>query len=262
MVRIFRHGPTLYRELVDATRTYSRSGLAAEDKTLRKLAIVLHVPVRTIVEAWHIKHSSDIVIDHCSRLVHTHCHRSCRVFSVADLLEPEGYLGSLVARPLIRNLVTDAPHHYCRTAPVMSDQIDKVLLRPLLKIEIIAILDLRSHPAVESLSHEHHSHLIAYPYEFWRRHIVGCSDGIAAHILQHAHLSADSSLIRYRAERSEIMVVADTFKYSLYTVKEETLIRPELNCADSESCFNLVNESLALINSGLQSIQIRGFRCP
>ena len=218
--------------------------------------------MRAIVEPRNIEHCGDIVVDHCSRLVHTHCHRSCRVFPVADLLEPEGDLCSLVARPLVRNLVTDTPHHDSRTVPVMPDQIDKVLLCPLFKIQVIAVLHLWGHPAIESFCHEHHSHLITYPYKFWRRHIVGCPDGVTTHVLEHAHLSADSSLIRYRAKRSEIMVVADTFKYSLYTVKEETLIRSELYGADSESCFNLVNESLTLIYPGLQSIQIRGFRSP
>ena len=133
----------------------------------------------------------------------------------------------------------------------MANKVLKVALSPLVEVLMVAILKLWRAPLVERLEHKHHTHLVASLNKLGSRHIVRCADSIAAHILQHADLSADSSLIRYRAERSEIMVVADTFKYSLHSIKEEALIRPEFYGADSESCFNLVNQSPALIYPGL-----------
>ena len=203
--------------------------------------------MRTIVETRHIKHCCNIVIDYSSRLVHTHGYWSCRILPVADLLKPKSNLSTLVAWPLVRNLVTDTPHHDSRAVPVMSDKIDEVLFCPLLEIEVIAVLHLRSYPTVEGLGHEHHTHLVTNLDKFWSRHIVGCSDGVATHILKHTDLSADTGFIGYRTERTEIMVVAYTLEYSLLTVKEESLIRSKFNCTYTESCLNFVNESFTLI---------------
>ena len=128
--------------------------------------------MRSVVESWHIEDCSHIVVDNCSRLVHTHSHRSCRVFSVADVLEPKGDLGALVSRPLIRNLVSDTPHHDSRAVSVMADKIYEILFCPVHEVHIVSVPDLRGNPAVKCLCHKHHTHLVASFDELRSRHIM------------------------------------------------------------------------------------------
>ena len=58
------------------------------------------------------------------------------------------------------------------------------------------------------------------------------------------------------------MMVADAFEYSLFTIKEEALIRSELYRADTEYGLYLIYESLTLLNLAYQCVKIWRIGCP
>ena len=113
---------------------------------------------------------------------------------MADILqEPRDLTTALI--PLVRHLVTDAPHHDARVIPVMMYQIHEVFLHPFVENQIIAVRAFRLVPFVEALCHQHHTHLIASLYQLGSRHIMGSTDSVASHVLQDPDLTTDSGII-------------------------------------------------------------------
>ena len=105
---------------------------------------------------------------------------------------------------------------------------------------VVSVLAFRDVPFVEVLAHHHESHLVAELDKFFCRHIVGSSDSIATHVLEDGELSADRRLVYCSSERSEIMVQTYSADFSLLSVEEESLVRPDFDCPESEACADLV----------------------
>ena len=75
---------------------------------------------------------------------------------MTDILQMLGNLLTLLT-PLLRNLVTDAPHDDARMVAVMLHQIGHILVAPFLEELGVAILALRKNPHIETLCHHHHA---------------------------------------------------------------------------------------------------------
>ena len=109
-----------------------------------------------IVEARNIHHLGKSTLQGSLSLVHTLGNRAGRIILMTDILQMLGYLHTLLA-PLLRNLVTDAPHDDARMVAMVLHQIGDIPVTPFLEELGVAILALRKNPHIEALSHYHHT---------------------------------------------------------------------------------------------------------
>ena len=86
----------------------------------------------------------------------------------------------------------------------------QVFVRPLIEQSGVAVLFLRDCPSVCQLVHHEESHPVAEVEEFRRRRIVGCADGVAAHLSEHVQPSHPRRLVPGGSERSGVVVQADS----------------------------------------------------
>ena len=96
----------LDREVILATRRYSRGCLRAEDELLGQLFVSLVVVLGLVVEAGYVEGGSKTIIKHGADLVHTAGHGARGVEAVNQVLE-HGQLLEAVGAPLAGNLVAD-----------------------------------------------------------------------------------------------------------------------------------------------------------
>ena len=201
MIIINRHRFTFDRELIDTTRADRRSRLTTKDQLLRQDIVVAHIAEGTVVESRHVHHRRKAILHHGIRVIHPLCHRTCRILSVANILQPFRHLITLLIA-LVRHLVTNTPEHDAGIVAVMTNEIHQILLRPIVEKQVIAIGALRGVPLVETLSHQHHTHLIACLHQLGRRHVVRGTYRIATHIFQHLDLMTNGRLIDRRTQRT------------------------------------------------------------
>jgi len=129
----------------------------------------------------------------------------------------------------------------------MVEHVDHVSLRPdyavaavFVEESVVSVFAFRDVPFVEILEHHHEAHLVAEFDELLGRHVVGCADGVASHVLEHCELSAESGLVDGCSKRTEVMVQADSAELARLAVEEESLVRDDLYGSESESCADLV----------------------
>ena len=254
MIVILRHAPPFDGKLIDAARANRRCGLAPQYNTLRQLREVLHILVRTVVEARDVQHGCHIVVHHRVGGIHPLCYGARRVFAMAYSLQLVGQFRTELPAPLVGNLIADTPHDNAGIIAEMMNQIHQILLHPFVKNFVIAVGDLRRLPFVERLGHHHHPHLVAKLDELRRRHIVRCPDGIAAHVLQYPYLSPDSCLVHGSPQRSQVVVVADTPQFHRFSVQEKAFAGDNLYRTDAEARTILVFQRPAFVNLRLRYI--------
>ena len=184
VVRVFIHHPALQRKFVNTPRTEGGHRLRSQHQLLGQQVVCFLEEVIMVIHSCHIHERSKTVCHHPFHIVHPLCHRTGRVFTVANVPQETGGLASPF-RSLFRNLVPDAPHHYARIVPVMAHQIHHILLRPFVKKQIIPVLAFRQCPFVKRFRHHHEAHLVTGIHELRRRHVVGSADGVASHVLQY-----------------------------------------------------------------------------
>ncbi len=247
MVFIDSHSLALYREFVDSTRAYCRSCLRSKNKTLRKFRIVDIILERTIVESGNIHHSREIIVHNCIRRIHTLSHSARIIVFLYNILKTQSRL-AIALGPLIRHFVADAPHNYRGIVAVVAHHVLEVTLHPFVEEKIIAVLTLGFVPLVESLHHKHHTHFICSLDKLGCRHVVRCTDGICAHILEDAYLATDSSIVDSRTEHSEIMMLAYALEFHLAAIEEETFVGTDLNGSDSERLLICIGKFVTTIN--------------
>ncbi len=180
---------------------------------------------------------------------------------MADGLEGGGCLVAVLA-PLGRHLVPYAPHYYGRAVAEMPHEVHYVLLRPFIEESVVAVLAFRLVPLVESLGHHHHTHLVAEFHKVFRRHIVRCSDGVAAHLLEHLNLMTERSPVHGRSERPEVVVHAHSVNNPAFPVEEKSPVGDKLDCTQPEAVFDAVNEFPVLQNACPCRVERRVLRRP
>ena len=142
-----------------------------------------------IVETGNINHGGKTVLQDTSHLVHTTSYGTRRVFAVADILQERSHLITFGAT-LGRNFIANAPHHNTRIITILMQHIYHITLRPLIEVTVIAVCTFGNIPFIERFQHHHESHFITKLHQFRRRHIMGSTDSITAHIFQHRKLAA------------------------------------------------------------------------
>ena len=143
---------------------------------------------------------------------------------MTQVLQGFGHLGACYFIALLRDFVTDTPHHYTGVIAVGQYQIGNVLLPPLIKETGITILTLRIFPHVEALGHHHHTQRIANIHLHLTGHIVRCTNCIATHRLHHLDLSDKCTLVDGGTQRTKVVMQANTLNFARYAIKLETTI--------------------------------------
>ena len=180
---------------------------------------------------------------------------------MTDILQMFGYLHTLLA-PLLRNLVTDAPHHDARMVAMVFHQIGDILVAPLLEELGVTVLALRINPHIEALCHHHHTEGITDFHLQGRRHVVSSTDGIAPHLLHHLDLTDESCLVLCCAQWTEVVVQANALNLSGDAIELETIILGYRNGADTSLQSLNISHLLAFISGKLYLIEVRRFRRP
>ena len=146
---------------------------------------------------------------------------------MSNLLEEVGDLIAPLSALLV-DLVADAPHHDGGGVSVVTDEVDEVALRPVVKEGTVSILHLRDPPLVEALRHDQHPHLVCQLDQLRGGHIVRGADGIDAHILHLLDLSADGDLIHRCSEWPEVVVEADALEGHRLAIEVKALVGTKL----------------------------------
>ena len=110
-------------------------------------------------------------------------------------------LGTLLV-PLFGNFITDAPHHDRRVVAMSAYKVFEVLAPPLVVKQVVAVFHFGFFPCVETLGHHHHTHRVAHLHLHLRRHVVGGTNGIYAHILHQTYLTNDGCLVNGCTQRA------------------------------------------------------------
>ena len=186
-----------------------------------------------VVEAWDVEDGSHTALEHAEGIIHPVGDGARRVFTVADFLQAVGELCP-ISTGLLGNFVADAPHDDRGAVAVLVDEVREVTLMPLVEVQVVAVGHLGLRPRVEALCHQWHPHLIAETYELGRRHVVRSADGIHAHILHQANLSAHRRFVDGSTQRTEVVMEASPLELQLAPIEEEAFASPELDGAYPE----------------------------
>ena len=180
---------------------------------------------------------------------------------MAEVLQMLGYLHTFLA-PLLRNLIADAPHDDAWMITMMLHQVGDVLIAPFLEELGITILTFRINPHIEALSHYHHAEGITDFHLHSRRHVVGCTDGVATHLLHRLDLADECSLVLCSTQRTKVVVQADTLDLAGNAIELETIILGYRDGTDTGLQGLDISHLLSLISGQLHLIEIRRFRRP
>ena len=167
---------------------------------------------------------------------------------MTDLLQMPANLHSLLT-PLLRNLIADAPHDDAGVITMVLHQVGDVLVAPLLEELGIAILALGINPHIKTLSHDHHSQGVTKFHLQGGRHIMGCTDGIAAHLLHHLDLADKSSLVLGSSKRTKVMMQTYAFYLSGYAIELESFLLGYRDSADTSLHHLHIGHFLALVSN-------------
>jgi len=214
-----------------------------------------------IVEARYIHGLGKSTLQGSLSLIHTLSYRAGWVVLMTDILQMLGYLHTLLA-PLLRNLVTDTPHNDARMIAVVLYQIGDILIAPLLEELGVAVLAFRINPHIETLSHYHHTEGIAEFHLHGRRHVVGCTDSVATHLLHRLNLADESCLVLCSSQRTEVVVQTDTFQFTGNAIELETIFLGYGNGADTGLQGLHISHLLSFISGKFYLIEVRRFRRP
>mgnify|MGYP006927617127 CR=1 FL=1 len=76
---------------------------------------------------------------------------------------------------------------------------------------------------------------------------MGCTDGIASHLLHHLDLTNEGSLVLCCAQRTEVVVQTDTFYFSGYAIELESFLLGYRDGADTSLYQLHIGLFLALV---------------
>ena len=214
-----------------------------------------------IVEARYIHGLGKAALQGIFCPIHALGNRTGRVIQMTEVLQTFGNLHTLLT-PLLRNLVTDAPHHDARMIAVVLYQIGDILIAPLLEELGVAVLAFRINPHIETLCHDHHTERVADFHLHGRRHVVGGTDGIATHLLHHLDLTDESCLVLCCAQWSEVVVQTDTLQFAGNAIELETIILGYGNSTDTGLQGLHISHLLSFISGKFYLIEVRRFRRP
>ena len=150
---------------------------------------------------------------------------------------------------LLANFVADRPEHDRWMVAIAVNHRYQVALRPIVKKATVAVLcfsDPRTTaigllPFVERFIHHDEAHFIGQFQQFGRRRIVRSSNRIAAHLLEQFQLPLQGPVIYRRAERSQIVMVANAVHWQPFAVQMEAVVFGEFKRAEAERIGDRIN---------------------
>ena len=249
----------LHRKMVGAPGTDGRRRLGTQHEALRQLFVAILVTESAVIDSRDVQLGRETVGKHAVDLVHATCDRTRRVLPVADGLEESRRLVT-IGSALGRNLIADAPHDYGRRIPERMEHAYHVTLGPLVEITVITILAFGIVPLVERLHHHHETHFVTKAYKLGSRRIVRRPDRIATHVLQHCQLMPQCRYAHGRAERTEVMMIADTLELPVLAVQIKALLRDELDRTDAETRLIFIRHNPVHQDAGQCLIEVRVLR--
>ena len=86
--------------------------------------------------------------------------------------------------------------------------------------------------------------------------------GVASHVLQHFQLVAQGADIDGGAQKTEVVVVADTLELTHFSVEHESLVGHKLQAAYAEAGGVGVLQASGSIDACDGTVECRGFRTP
>ena len=234
-----------------------------------QIIVGLKVSECPVVQARHINQGCKAIVKHTRNLVHTTGAHPCRILSMADILKEFGHLISLDIT-LGRDLVTDTPERYARIVSPTTQHSDHISFCPgnslnirfFIKEPMVAVPTFCNIPFIERLNHHHKTELITKFHEFRSRHIMRCADCIATHILKNKQLVPEGSNIDCCAQRSQVVVIADSLELAGLSIEEETFFGNEFHSAEAKTRLIDICKSLSVIEFRNCLIEIRSFRGP
>ena len=200
-----------------------------------------------IVEARYIHGLGKAALQGIFCPIHALGNRTGWVIQMTEVLQTLGNLHTLLA-PLLRNLVTDAPHNDARMVAVVLYQIGDILVAPLLEELGVAVLALRINPHIEALCHDHHTEGITDFHLHGRRHVVGCTDGVATHLLHHLNLADKGSLVLCCSQWTEVVVQTDALDLTGNAIELESMVLGYRDGADTSLQSLNISHLLAFIS--------------
>ena len=84
----------------------------------------------------------------------------------------------------VKYFVADTPHDDARMVAVSSQEAGQILFPPIFEIVSVVVRCFLGFPAVESLIHDHQTHLISKPVKLRREGVVSSAYGIDTHFFE------------------------------------------------------------------------------
>ena len=100
-------------------------------------------------------------------------------------------------------------------------------------------------PGVERLVHDQHAQAVGGLQQLGRGRVVAGADGVGAHLLQDLELALERARVHGRAQRAEVVVVADALDGDPPAVEQEARVGVERDGADAEGRLDLVHDGAA-----------------
>ena len=220
------------REEVFAARADCGRRFAAVLRDMRIFRVEFGVAVRLVVPADDVERGRKVVFHRVVGAVESGCDGTGRVGGVCDGGKFRGDFPS-VRLALFVDFVADAPHDDRGVIAVAADQVDEVALVPFGIEGAVVVDDFSVFPCVERLIEHGESHAVAEIEKFRILRVVRGADGIAADALQQTELAFDRGERKRRAERTEVMMQADSFEVIGFAVQEHPFFRIETDSAEA-----------------------------
>jgi hypothetical protein len=109
---------------------------------------------------------------------------------------------------------------------VAADHVAQVALAPLREVLAVAVLYFRPAPHVEGLVHHQEAHAVGELEQLRRGRVVARADRVRAHALQDLELALERAAVDGRAERAEVVVVADALQLDARPFSTKPLVGP------------------------------------
>jgi hypothetical protein len=187
--------------------------------------------------------------------------RARRVFLVGDARQLRGNFQSR-RRVLFADFIADAPEDDAGMIAVAAKFRAPVFFMPVVPQQVIIVPLLAVFPAVERFVHHHHAQAVAQIEQLRRGRIVAGADGVAAHGLQDFNLPFQRAGVDGRAERAEVVMVANAVQRHASAVQKKSVVRRELNRADAEGRFITVHHFAVLLDGSDDDVALRRLNAP
>src|SRR5215475_3256835 len=117
---------------------------------------------------------------------------------------------------------------------IAADERPHVFFMPVGEQKVIIVAGFTSDPAIESFVHDDKAETIGDVEEFRSGGIVAGTNGVAAHFLQNFQLTLKCAGVNRRAERAEIVMVANAIDRDALIVQEKAVIGCEFDGANAK----------------------------